>query len=368
MFYFWFIVQNAMWMEMRDLIVGTKLNTDTIIARLDTMEVRVSAIESKVKKLDVVDDLSCDVRDMKDTISLLSSRLARAEIASSRMQDELIDLRSHSMKYNLLFNFDSNYDACKEVNGEDCVSVIRLFLSNVMQVPHADKFFIPVAHRLGKRQSGHNRAILAKFPISSQLDDVLKHANRLRNTKHYVARQTPAAINERHQFAMDMYKANRDKSRLTNGKLFIQGKLQSQFQKPVLPCTTAVAPIDTDSISTGTEIEDSGSKFKSYTLQASTLEQVKEAINLVQQIPDVTNASHIIYAYRLDNGKTITTENFNSDNDHGMGFELLKLLRTRETKNVVCFITRRCKPNYAHLGRKRFDHMRTTANEALDSM
>jgi len=142
------------------------------------------------------------------------------------------------MKHNLIFKFDDTTDIGKEIEREYSVSVVRQFLTQVMHVPNASNFYIPVAHRLGDPRNKHC-PILARFPIATELDMILRHGNRLRGTRRGVSRQTPPSMTERNQFATDTYKDKRidfnNKSRLNNGKLFVKGKVQTEFLEPRLP-------------------------------------------------------------------------------------------------------------------------------------
>ena len=74
---------------------------------------------------------------------------------------------------------------------------------------------------------------------------------------------------------------------------------------------------------------------------------------LITTNPDVTQATHIIYAYRLESRGKVTA-NFDSDRDWGTGHELLKMMRENSMVNCVCFATRTCSPGYSHIGKKRF--------------
>ncbi len=56
---------------------------------------------------------------------------------------------------------------------------------------------IPVAHRIGGRKAGRVRAIIAKFPVANQLFDVLKETSRLKDTTHFINKQSPAEIRVR---------------------------------------------------------------------------------------------------------------------------------------------------------------------------
>lgn len=190
-------------MNIWELMQSIKSDTESTINRCEAMEGKVTVPETQVRG---TVKLSDDVKALQSTVSLLCKKLTRNEITVSRLSKEVVELKAHSMKHNILFNFYRNTDICKEVEGEDCVGVIKRFLTNIMSVPNVNKMYVPVAHRLGKRATGTTRAILAKFPNANDIDTILKHTNRLRETKHFVQRQLPPSINERKQFALVEYK------------------------------------------------------------------------------------------------------------------------------------------------------------------
>ncbi|KAK2166536.1 hypothetical protein LSH36_38g06048 [Paralvinella palmiformis] len=230
------------------------------------------------------------------------------EITTGRRRHEIDHLKQHSMKNNLIFKFDDTTDIGKEIEGEDSVSVVRQFLIQVMHVPNASNFYIPIAHRLGDPRNKH-RAILARFPITAELDLILRHGNRLRGTRHGVSRQTPPSMIERNQFAMNTYNAKRidfnSKARLSNGKLFVKGKVQTDFLEPRLPDPE---PADEDyqvEVAQSGTIKDSGSDFKGFAVSVNSLSDVTAGIQEVMMtMPDVSTASHLISVYRVKNGQS----------------------------------------------------------------
>ncbi len=179
-------------------------------------------------------------------------------------------------------------------------------------------------------------------------------------------------MTERHQFAMETYKTKRvdraNKARLTSGKLYIKDKIQTAFLVPTLPDPDPDTNGHELTVTESDTMSDSGSIFKGYSVTATSLSVVTSGLNeILASYPDVSAASHVIYAYRVKTGQRIY-ENFCSDDDHGMGHELLKLLRNNNKTNVLCVVTRHCAPGFIHLGRKRFEHLRNSANGALGKL
>ena len=80
-------------------------------------------------------------------------------------------------------------------------------------------------------------------------------------------------------------------------------------------------------------------------------------------IDGAADANHRIYAYRINQGRTIV-ENFDSDGDHGIGLELLRKMQEGSVSNKIWITTRKCHSDFSHIGNKRFDHAKAVCAEA----
>jgi hypothetical protein len=297
------------------------------------------------------------------------AELQRSRISTARLRRELVEIKTHSMKYNIIFDFAKNSQHGKETHGEKRENIVKKFMVGVMKVPNAAKFYIPVAHRMGGNQSP--RPILVKIPNASELNLVFKHAGKhLKATNHKVYRQTPPAISERKNFALPVFKEKRqdpdNRAKLVNDKLFLKGKYQAQFKEQVLPAVSINRPKVAPEISVSNHITDTGSVFTSYSAMATNLHEVREVIDTLLQRPEVVSTTHLMYAYRFHDHSQNLIENFDSDDDHGLGLEILKTMRTHDALNTVCITTRTCSPDYKHLNQKRFEYVRDTVKEAMD--
>ena len=96
------------------------------------------------------------------------------------------------------------------------------------------------------------------------------------------------------------------------------------------------------------EVDDTGSTFKSYAMEVVNLKVVNDAMTQVLQMSGVASATHVIHVYRIRQQSHNLSENFNSDGDHGLGLTLLNLLRTHTMSNVLCITTRFCSPDFVH--------------------
>jgi len=122
---------------------------------------------------------------------------------------------------------------------------------------------------------------------------------------------------------------------MVNEKLYIKGKLQTRYQPPMLPEHDMSVPVNHVDVAEGSTIEDAGSTFKGFAAAVNCPEDVTTALHHVMRLPSVATATHLIYAYRIDSGSSGITENFNSDGDHGTGWELLKHMRSSGDTNTT---------------------------------
>ena len=170
-------------------------------------------------------------------MDLIKARLDKMEATNRHLADELDNLKGHSMKYNLIFNLNSSYTNGKEAQGVNCVEIVQAFLRSIMGVD-SSKFLIAVAHRIGKRYPDKSRPILAKLPVASDIDAIMRNTMRLRDTNHFISRQMTARQRERKQFVLPKFaslKQDRStKARLSGKRLYVNGSLQTQYLPPTL--------------------------------------------------------------------------------------------------------------------------------------
>jgi hypothetical protein len=222
------------------LMQSIKTDTKSTMEKLTEIETRVSDIEGNNMATDgSIMGLQTNVTYLQDTVDLIKGRLIRNEITNRRLQNELSQLKAHSMKWNILFNFNKNRPDWREQTKEDSVAVVKDFLAKVMHVRGADKFYIPVAHRLGQNDGRTPRPIIATVPIAAQFDAIMSEVKSLAGTHHFVSRQLPPEKNERKQFALTGFKEARKqpnaKVKMVSENLFVGGKLDRKFLPPSIP-------------------------------------------------------------------------------------------------------------------------------------
>ena len=133
-----------------------------------------------------------------------------------------------------------------------------------------------------------------------------------------------------------------NKAVLRQDKLYVKGKLQTQFLKPQLPDTIISDTPDTTMVAESREKRDGGSTFKGYAAKVANMDDVSRIKQHLTCRHEVSGASHVIFAYRLEGRGGKITENFHSDRDWGTGHELLKMMKNNDIVNTLCIATRTC--------------------------
>ena len=133
--------------------------------KLDHIEQHLARVDEDIRDLkqsytfvhNTTDELAKQQK-MRDALKNISDEVANIEVQNAKLQQDLIDLRAHSMRCNLLF-----YNL-PESEQEDPFTIIREVLNEKMGIDENGDIEIERAHRLGrKREDGKPRAIVTKF-------------------------------------------------------------------------------------------------------------------------------------------------------------------------------------------------------------
>ena len=133
--------------------------------KLDHIEQHLARVDEDIRDLkqsytfvhNTTDELAKQQK-MRDALKNISDKVANIEVQNAKLQQDLIDLRAHSMRCNLLFN------NLPESEQEDPFTIIREVLNEKMGIDENGDIEIERAHRLGrKREDGKPRAIVTKF-------------------------------------------------------------------------------------------------------------------------------------------------------------------------------------------------------------
>lgn len=204
--------------------INTKLN------KLDNIEQHLARVDVEIKELkdsftfvnDTTDELKEEQKKQNASIKSLEESIARIEARNTDLHRELVDMKSRSMRSNLVF-----YNL-PEQEKEDPFAVLRELLGTKMGIDESNEIEIERAHRLGgKREDGKPRPIVAKFLRFQDKEYIRKSAYLLKGTKIGIADQFPKEIAEaRKKLYPEMKKAKSEGNtvKLIKDKLYINGQ------------------------------------------------------------------------------------------------------------------------------------------------
>ena len=304
-----------------------------------------------------------DIKALNSQVEILTGRLLRSEAHCRRLENDLTDMKAHSMGKNIIIHSKDN----KEMQNENCVDLARNFFEKDMKMKNAKQIKISVAHRLGaKRSDGKPRPIIVTIHDSGDFGLIMKSTPNLKGSGKFIEKQLPASMQERRQCVVPKFKEAKksgDRAIIKNDRLFINGQLQREFLPPNLPeGVKSCVSFDHLPIKFGSTISDGGSDFCGYAAEVNCLDDVRSVADLLLRDRSVASKTHFIYAYVLDDSC-----NFDSDGDYGIGSGLLKHMQKEKLVNQMFIVTRDCGPQFNHIGYKRIENSIKTCMEAYES-
>ena len=196
--------------------------------KLDNIERHLSRVDQDIRDLkqsytfvnETADELKQSQKVQNETITLL--KVSRIEALNTKLNQETIAIRAHSMRSNLVF-----YNL-PEVEKEDPFATVKDVIANKMGVDENNEIEIERAHRLGaKRNDEKPRPIVAKFLRYQDKEYIRKSAYLLKGTKVGIADQFPKEIAETRKKLYPILKKAKEDGRavkLIKDKLFINGQ------------------------------------------------------------------------------------------------------------------------------------------------
>ena len=175
------------------------------------IEHKVMAIEQKLVTVDrdsVMTYLTNKVKQVEhctefmsqqfDSIADKQKQLEKTQVemnkimqANDQMKADILDLKSRSMRGNLLFfNIPESQD-------EDCAAFVTNFCKEKLHIENAETIRLDRAHRIGKRQPNKTRPIVVKFNFHQDKENVRKQAKQLKGTNIGISEQFPREVNEK---------------------------------------------------------------------------------------------------------------------------------------------------------------------------
>lgn len=97
---------------------------------------------------------------------------------------------------------------------------------------------------------------------------------------------------------------------------------------------------DTKDFTCGDIVEDNGNRFEARAVEINTHRDVKNSVTNLLRLPNVSSATHNVYAYRFVNQDGVVQEGSEDDDEYGACRALLQMLRDNNTTNAMVLVSR----------------------------
>ena len=243
---------------------------------------------------------------LKYRLSSYESRIERLERTVDMLNEEILDLKTRSMKDNIVIYKleEGENEKPSEVKGK-----VAKFIKEKLKVD--DAITIDRAHRLGAKKDGISRSIVAKIPSSDEKSKLFQAAKNLKETNYSISDQYPPEIDERRKRLVPIMKAKREededvKCRLIGDRLYINGEryIDDHDTKMIFTDDDVVAAKDV-TVFHSEPMNEQGSTFQGHASPIKSQNDVKPVLLKIFENKLVAGATHNIYAYRVKIGSRI---------------------------------------------------------------
>ncbi|CAG2247210.1 unnamed protein product [Mytilus edulis] len=211
---------------------------DVLDARLGNFERNISSMKTEIENIKTVQQNQSKIlqneeqhhHNIEERVRQLEQNNMGLERENYEISERLLELKTHSMKYNLIFAGIPNVHGYEE-NTEN---VLRDFLNYELGIADSNNVSFQNVHRLGERQDGKHRSIIARFTSYNDHERVRKAAvDKLKNKHEFsVYQQYPREIYERRKQLIPKLKEfqrQKKKVKLVYDKLYVDGQLYNEF-------------------------------------------------------------------------------------------------------------------------------------------
>ena len=224
-----------------DMLVAIKNDTAKAFENVSDLENRVAILEDQADNDGgAISQLQAQMNGVLESNKTLFGRLVRTESRLERQKAEIVDLKSRSMRDNLIIKSKGN--TYKETLNENTADKFRQFAKNELRVADAERISITRAHRMGSAYGDNNRMMIAKVSYDADQRRLFNNASALKNTGFSISKQVPPEIEERRQFGWPDYKRAKDEGQNARfdpaGHLVIGDSLMSKIDPVPLPTTS----------------------------------------------------------------------------------------------------------------------------------
>ena len=122
--------------------------------------------------------------------------------------------------------------------------------------------------------------------------------------------------------------------------LVISGDPIANYEPDYLPSSSkTLLGLNTSALPRGASevLIEGDHQFQAWAVLASCMCAVREGLDQLLQLPELSGATYMTYAYRFDDGRG-SNDNFHSDGDINSGLSMVKILRELSAKNIAVVV------------------------------
>ena len=161
-------------------------------------------------KLELMDGTLKDVKDSiqtnTNTINEVLPKVNKLEKDCLKMKNELKTLKEKYIRLDCYTRRDNLiFGGIAETYPEDCQEKIRFVISNQLELNSQDYKFVKV-YRIGKKQQGVTRPILASFHFFGDRQEVWQRRSKMKDSVYWMSEDFPEEIQERRKILKPILK------------------------------------------------------------------------------------------------------------------------------------------------------------------
>lgn len=327
------------------------------------------------------DDLYMQYRDLQQQYNmlqadhtLLKNLLIKVSDKVSYLEDNIVDLRSRSMKDNIVIS------GCPE-DADDEKDMIK-FIKDNMDIEVKPEQVVR-AHRLGAPRPDDNdgkkpppRPLVAKLEYKTKSKIMNKeNLKKLKKKKNvFFNHQLPEALKEKEKqvrfqlkHQRQLYEDDRDveiyikKDRVHVNNQVIRNKVQTPSINMMLNTShDERKQLGKIKMTKSSEIPDAGSRFLG--CRVNSYDDIQNAYMKVKF--EHPSSADVMCSFSLADEFGRQQVELHDDKEHAAASRIYSAIQSSDKENVAVYVVRYFSGH--HIGRKRFDHIKSAATEALN--
>lgn len=313
-----------------------------------------------------LETLRAENSHLREEVQLLKSIVINLDRKVTQNQNDIVDLKSRSMKHNILIH------NLAEEDGENLFIKIPALIKEHLGV---DTKFSNI-HRNGWGKQEKPRSItgrLINFPDKEKILSAHKERkDKVPKLPFYITPQQPIQITENRKKLVEVstkYREDNVRTRILGNKLVFQNGTVYR-DKVTKPRAEDLLLMDEDekqksesldTVKSG-PVTEAGNKFSATAAEADTYAKVRSFYKKVVSDPECARADHNIIVYRFRDQSGKIHEDYQDDGEYGAGRKILKAMHDNNVENAAVVVTR---VFAKHIGLRRFSIMEEAAITAL---